>query len=298
MNPWKNKDVNKEKAIDHLKYVNMVCARQISKSIGETIFVDDAIYTGKYDERFEALYGKRGEIVLNTKVDLIDTDTVSGLFKYINDDPYVYVGNVNITVLNFASYKNPGGMFLQGSMAQEESLCHNSDLYPILNFFDNTYYARHRVKGATNNSLYHNELLITKDVTFINYEDKYNPNICRDLRSITDITTANVITCAAPNKKAAMRYSGITAEEVYKVMDERIHLILETAVKANTDVLILGAYGCGVFGNNPIDVARIFMSYLGPNGKYSSAFTNIIFAIPPGPNFDAFASVLNEIYNR
>ena len=38
----------------------------------------------------------------------------------------------SICALNFASYKNPGGKFMDGSSAQEECLCHESILYEVL----------------------------------------------------------------------------------------------------------------------------------------------------------------------
>ena len=50
----------------------------------------------------------------------------------------------NIGILNFASYKNPGGMFLRGSTAQEEALCHESTLYNVLIKFNDTYYKSNR----------------------------------------------------------------------------------------------------------------------------------------------------------
>ena len=50
----------------------------------------------------------------------------------------------HVSVLNFASYKNPGGMFLEGSRAQEEALCHASVLYEVLSEFERTYYAQNR----------------------------------------------------------------------------------------------------------------------------------------------------------
>ena len=58
------------------------------------------------------------------------------------------------------------------------------------------------------------------------------------------------------------------------------------------DTLILGAFGCGVFGQDPIEVATIFKEYL---GKYPFVFDKVIFAIPnkESTNYLAFNEILN-----
>ena len=50
----------------------------------------------------------------------------------------------------------------------------------------------------------------------------------------------------------------ITMSEVEHVLFNRILLILNAAYKNNVDTLILGAFGCGVFGNDPAMVSNIF----------------------------------------
>lgn len=75
---------------------------------------------------------------------LKDQDSVSCLFGLIDRS--------KTAILNYASYKHPGGYFLGGSSAQEEALCHESNLYPILLAFDDTYYAWNRQR--LNRALY------------------------------------------------------------------------------------------------------------------------------------------------
>lgn len=86
---------------------------------------------------------------------LTDMDSVSCLFN-LSD-------NGRTAILNYASYKSPGGFFLEGSPAQEEALCHESNLYPILLAFDGTYYAWNRQR--LNKALYLNRALYSSGIT-------------------------------------------------------------------------------------------------------------------------------------
>lgn len=99
---------------------------------------------------------------------LTDMDSVSCLFNLSN--------NGRTAILNYASYKNPGGFFLGGSPAQEEAL----NLYPILLAFA---WNRQRL----NKALYLNRALYSPSVVFKQKE-------------------ADIITCAAPNFRTAHRY--------------------------------------------------------------------------------------------
>ena len=101
-------------------------AEEIQQCIKNTI-----VYDGNIDvEREDETSGKKDTV-------LFATDTVSALFD-IDDS----CGKT--AVLNFASYKHPGGGFIRGSMAQEEALCHESFLYNVLNAFDATFYDYNR----------------------------------------------------------------------------------------------------------------------------------------------------------
>lgn len=64
---------------------------------------------------------------------VIPEDSVSCLFSLESKD--------NVAVLNFASYKKPGGLYFQGVESQEESLCLESTLLPVIEAFKPTYYA-------------------------------------------------------------------------------------------------------------------------------------------------------------
>ena len=188
-------------------------------------------------------------------------------------------GFTKIALLNFASYKHPGGMFMEGSIAQEEALCHESILYNVLRLHDKDYYARNR--ASTNRALYNDNLLYSPDVIFIDPND--------------NVVKADVITSAAPNASAALKYSKVDEEDIFYALYSRIDHILYAAMDNHVDTLILGAYGCGVFGNDPCMVADIFIHYL--CGKYYGQFNAIYFAIPRGKgndNYDVFTIQINR----
>lgn len=60
-------------------------------------------------------------------------------------------------------------------------------------------------------------------------------------------------------------------------MERRIHNVLVAALEHKVDTLILGAWGCGVFQNQPEDVAMLFANAL--NGPFKNAISRVVFAI-------------------
>ena len=193
--------------------------------------------------------------------------------------------NGSTTILNFASFKHPGGMFLEGSAAQEEALCHDSILYNVLSDKKlSSYYINNRKN--TNNALYFNRALFSKDVLFLKEEKKKIYSIEDDsiYHSIYIKQKFNVLTCAAPNYKAAKKM-GVSADENSRVLKSRVQFILSIADYFETKTLILGAWGCGVFGQSAEEVAELFYQEL-DSEKYH--FETVVFSIPDFRNYVPF----------
>lgn len=201
-----------------------------------------------------------------SEITLTDLDSVSAIFEYAKE-------NKKMAILNFASYKNAGGGFIRGSKAQEECLCYESFLYNVLRAFETKFYVKNR--KDLNRSLYENKALYSSDIHF--YRDELE-------------TCCDVITCAAPNFLAAHR-QGVTRNENNKVLQSRIQYILDVASINHVNTLILGAFGCGVFGQNPQDVANITRILI---KNYD--FQNVVFAIldAKSENYKAFEKVFNK----
>ena len=273
---WKNKDESKAKAIAHNK-------EMIEKYESASKYA--AMNSIIYKEDFSYSSETPGII---PRIRLIKTDTIRCIDvaryaipkKERSVRGLLETDKAKICILNFASFKNPGGMFLNGSMAQEEALCHASNLYNILSddvIFDN-FYAENR--KSLNKALYHNRAVYTPGLLVF---------IPKDHGTHQD--SVDVLTCAAPNYSAAHRYQNISQEECNKVMASRIKYILDIMEANKVDIPILGAFGCGVFGNDPKFVAEEFQRCL---KSFDYNFSYVSFAVPGGINFKYFEDVLTN----
>ena len=170
----------------------------------------------------------------------------------------------NTMVLNFASAMNPGSGFLSGASAQEEALCRASTLYASLSSREaSELYKRNR--EAENP--YYLELAV-----FSPYVE-----IIRNAYGRLSIAprTTSVLTIAAVNRNRG----GVVPSKADAIMLERTKKILAIAHEHGKRNLILGAWGCGVFGNSATDVARMFHEAINDHG---ALFDTIEFAILPG----------------
>lgn len=207
---------------------------------------DTTIY--KIDEPIPVMNAKDTK----TTFELVNLDSVSAIFAFATGSE-----NPKTAVLNFASFKEPGGLFLKGSAAQEEALCHESFLYNVLRNFQRSYYDINNKN--LNKGLYKNTALYTPNVMFF----KNNRlQIC------------DVITCAAPNRNVGIKYTNVSIDENNKVLYERISYIKDIALHQNVETLILGAFGCGVFKQDATTVAKYIKEIFEDTGM------EIILAVP------------------
>lgn len=172
---------------------------------------------------------------------------------------------LKVGVLNFASAKNPGGGFLGGASAQEESLARSSSLYSSL-IKDKTMYDFNR----ENSTFLYSDYMIFSPNTVFWFDDNGT--------TLQNFVTVDVITAPAPNKGAMMQHN--RDYEIKKIETEflkRIDYVLHLANQQSIECLILGAWGCGVFRNEPADVAKLFKKVI--DKKYSKAFKKIVFAV-------------------
>lgn len=189
-----------------------------------------------------------------TEMLVLNVDSTEAVLRYPNS-----------ALLNFASYRHAGGGFVTGAWAQEEAVCHDSTLYNVLCRFEDFYAENEK---TLNRSLYTDRAIFSPDIVF---ERGGKTAEC------------SVITCAAPNFGAA-RGRGVTQSENEKALARRIDFVISIAEEQGVETVILGAWGCGVFGQDPEVVARLFKERL-ERGSIKRA----VFAIPGNnANYSAF----------
>ena len=171
-----------------------------------------------------------------------------------------------VALLNFASAKNPGGGFLGGAQAQEESLARSSGLYPCL-LTAPGFYSFHR---SQHDLRYSNRVIYSPDVPFFKDDDG---------ATLETPYFASVITSAAPNYGALAQTQAQDLPSVPAVLLERAGLVLKLAAHRGHMRLILGAWGCGVFRNPPQLVAQSFRRLLQADGAFAGVFQHVTFAV-------------------
>ncbi|MYS84937.1 TIGR02452 family protein [Embleya scabrispora] len=172
-----------------------------------------------------------------------------------------------VAVLNFASARTPGGGYLRGARAQEEDLCRNTLLFPCLQAAPD-YYAAHR---AGSDLLYSDRVLWSPDVPV--HRDEWG-------RLLGDPYRVSFLTCAAPNAGEILRRDPGAHDRIRDVLYRRAERVSTVAHRHGARQLVLGAWGCGVFGNDPRVVAAAFHAHLAADGSLSTAFDRVVFAVP------------------
>ena len=246
---------------------------------------------------------------------ILEGDTLADQKKDIYEDPAKVVVSQkrtyeaaagykgqHVAVHNFASASNPGGGVVNGASAQEECLCRCSGLYFNLNtraMWDG-FYQPHR---DAHDPIHNDDIIYTPGVTVFK-TDTAMPELMPE----SDWYDVDVITCAAPNlrNQPSNKYNTgdgnkqtvMKDKDLLALHEKRLRRILEVALSEGCDTIILGAFGCGAFQNNPEVVAQANRNVI---KDYLHAFKNIEFAVYCSPrddrNFKIFERVL-KVYSR
>jgi uncharacterized protein (TIGR02452 family) len=196
---------------------------------------------------------------LRTSFEVVNETTLEGIARLLA------TGSDPVAALNFASAKNPGGGFLKGSQAQEESLVRSSALYPSL-LRGEAYYKLHRA----GESLLYTDAMIYSPACPIFRDDEG--------RLLEEPQLAGFITSAAPNAGAAYDTRPHELPLIPETFHRRSEYALALAASEGYRRLVLGAWGCGVFRNDPSVVASAFAAHL-LHGNWRNRFERVVFSV-------------------
>ena len=194
-----------------------------------------------------------------TIVEIENESTLSGIARLLRE------GYAPVAALNFASANNPGGGFLEGSQAQEESLARSSGLYASL-MKTQEFYERHRREASP---LYSDAMILSPACP-----------IFRDDAGVllSSVCHATFISSAAPNAGALSNKAPDKLSLVPDTLRARAEYVLALAASQGLRYIVLGAWGCGVFRNDPRLVARTFMELLS-RADWKGRFSRVVFSI-------------------
>ena len=189
----------------------------------------------------------------DTVIEVENTTTLAAAQRLLED-------GFDTVVLNFASATEPGGGFLRGARAQEEYLARSSGLYACLR--ENPMYAFHQ---EPYDPMYTDYVIYSPAVPVFRGDSG---------ELLEEPYSVGIITCPAPD---ANDMSPDQLGEIEDVMRGRIRKVLLTGLYHGHDAIVLGAWGCGAFGNDPRLFARLFKESI--DNDVSGAYRKIVFAI-------------------
>ncbi|MFK7972494.1 MAG: TIGR02452 family protein [Bacteroidia bacterium] len=252
--------------------VSIADAQQAAKQ-GTKVFRPEALddLDKEIEKRLETLNHK-------THIEVVRTDSLSAAAPLTTQ--------YRTLVHNFASARNPGGGFLTGAQAQEEDLSRNSGLYPCLKERAQVFYNENRKSGTafyTDHVVYSPQVPVFRDQEGIVLEKPYQ---------------VDFITIPAVNAGAVHKNEKHHIEDIESVMRGRLFYFLGIAMLEGAEAIVTGAWGCGVFQNDPAMIAGLFKEMLNKGGVYSKAFKHVSFAVLDKMEHGKFIGPFEQVFGE
>ncbi|KAJ7701991.1 hypothetical protein B0H16DRAFT_1440606 [Mycena metata] len=194
-----------------------------------------------------------------------------------------------IGVLNFASANSPGGGFLGGSRAQEESIARSSNLYSsLVTPTAQQFYAHHKRGANQKNKYYSHAMVYSRGVQLIR----------TDAGAWIKPARVDMLTSAAVNSGAASTPVKDVEQRIESVMRERMGRLLYLFEQQGAQDLVLGSFGTGAFRNKVPMVAKLWVELLaGRDARFRHSFETVAFAILDQKTCAVFKEVFLEESN-
>lgn len=239
---------------------------------GQEIVFPDADFTAA-----EVITPEQGAALLQTELAVFRRETPCRI-TVTTEDSYAAARRLTTAlVLNFANAHHAGGGFLLGANAQEEALCRCSTLYASITSEQAA--EMYRYNNTHPSAVESDYMLLSPDVLVFRTPD---------CTLSAEPFCAAVITAPAPNRRGAAVFA--SAETLRETFLRRIRIILRLAAVHGYRNLVLGAWGCGAFGNDPKRVAAYFHEALREQ-EIACCFDEVCFAVygtEKGKNYRAF----------
>jgi uncharacterized protein (TIGR02452 family) len=196
-----------------------------------------------------------------------------------------------IGVLSFASATKPGGGFLSGAQAQEESLARASTLYTsLVTPTANQFYELH--KKDRRGGLYSHAMIFSPSVIVLR----------DDAGAWLPPHQIEVVTCAAVNAGVVRERAGESPSRdsdvgarIESVMRERMARILFLFEQQGLRNIVLGSFGTGVFRNDVSMIADIWFDLLAEGGaRFMHSFDRVVFGIIDKRTAERFKAVFQS----
>ena len=220
-----------------------------------------------------------------TPVRVINADTIDAALDLQHNS----VAPLPVCILNMANEDDIGGGFLNGAMAQEECLCYRSSLFLTL-YSGERYYPI-----ADTYTLYSPHILVIRDGDFD----------LLDFRNPSNLDVLSVVSAAAicrPRLTKSVAKGTLTYRDTRDALltMEKMRAILRCVISKGHRQVVLGAFGCGAFGNPNDVVADMWANVLQEIEFACGWWNDVIFAVLdkttlPDGNFEVFRHRLDGV---
>jgi uncharacterized protein (TIGR02452 family) len=233
--------------------------------------VVDAILAKRSIPPWQALPSPDRSITYDTEVQVTNETTVGAILRLIE-------ARKKPLALNFANGARPGGGFLTGALAQEEAICRVSALYWTL--VGDAMYIHHSYRERPDSTSWS---ILSPQVPIFASDNK---------TTLDKPVLADFITCAAPFADGP----SITRQEASGMLRQRIDRVLRIATAFGYTTLVLGAWGCGAFGNDTVQTAKHFRNAL--EDEFAGRFSDIVFAISDWSTERKFLGPFRDVFTN
>ncbi|WP_276911896.1 TIGR02452 family protein [Dubosiella newyorkensis] len=222
--------------------------REEYKAIAEDTQKKSLLYdiplTHYFSEEELRILRNRIEESFEPLVEFMDETSTEALVRLRKENP-----DFKICILNFASAIHAGGGWLSGALAQEEQISRSSNLVRGLKTQPAFYALNRGSVDRYHNCVYRHDLLYSKDVLFFKDDDG---------KELEKKIKADVITLPAPNLKDVHTIQVLNGDSYSKVIKNRLMGMAAVINEMKPDLVVLGAWGCGAFRNEPRKMGKIF----------------------------------------